>query len=77
MNKIVEKIWNETATEGESWQAQKLFLEVFAKQVVDETIAAILATDHRDYVFTTFDKAMTDGTTYRIVNHVRDHWGFK
>lgn len=51
--------------------------EAFAQQIVGETITAILATDHRHAVFTTFDRAAIDGAIQRIVNNVKNHWDFK
>ena len=51
--------------------------EVFAKQIVGETILAILATDHRHAIFTTFDKAAIDGATARIIEQIRKHWSFE
>ena len=48
-----------------------------AEEIVGETILAILATDHRHAMFTTFDKAAIDGATARIVESVRKHWNFK
>lgn len=51
--------------------------EAFAQQIVGETITAILATDHRHAVFTTFDRAAIDGATSRIIEQVRNHWNFK
>lgn len=47
------------------------------KQTVGETILAILATDCRDFVYTTFDRDRADGTIQRVVNQVRNHWGFE
>lgn len=48
-----------------------------AQRVVGETILAILATDHRHAMFTTFDKAAIEGATQRIVDSVTKHWNFK
>ena len=76
MNKIVEKIWNETATEDTSWEGQLAFLEAFAKQIVGETVLTILATDTRDLVYTTHDKGLRDGVVSKIVDSVRNHWSF-
>lgn len=43
-------------------------------QTVGECILAILATDTRDVVYTTFDKMMADAVTSRVVDHVRKHF---
>lgn len=51
--------------------------ETLVKQTVGETILAILATDHRHAMFTTFDRAAIDGATARIVDSVTKHWNFK
>ena len=51
--------------------------EQLVKQTVGETILAILATDCRDFVYTTFDRDRADGTISRVVDQVRNHWGFK
>lgn len=48
----------------------------FAKQIVGETILAILAADTRDVVYTTHDKAISDGVVSRVVDSVRNHWSF-
>ena len=52
-------------------------MKEFAQQIVGETILAILATDHRHAMFTTFDRAAIDGATARIVDNVTKHWNFK
>jgi hypothetical protein len=51
--------------------------EAFAQSIVGETILAILATDHRHAMFTTFDQAAVDGATQRIVDSVKKYWDFK
>jgi hypothetical protein len=51
--------------------------EAFAQQIVGETVTAILATDTRDIVHTTFDKQLVDGAISRVVDSVRNHWNFK
>lgn len=51
--------------------------ESLAREIIGETILAIMATDHRHAVFTTFDKSAMDGATQRIVDNVRKHWDFK
>lgn len=48
-----------------------------AQQVVGETILAILATDTRPLVYTSFDKDMAAGIIARVVDQVRNHWSFK
>ena len=49
----------------------------FAKEIVGETILAILAADCRDLTKTTYDKGFVDGVTSRIVESVRNHWRFE
>lgn len=48
-----------------------------AKGVVGETILAILATDCRDVIYTTYDLDRVQGIICRVVDQVRDHWEFK
>ena len=47
------------------------------RQTVGETLLAILATDTRDLVYTTFDKGMADSIIGRVVDQVRNHWSQK
>lgn len=49
----------------------------FAQQVVGETITAILATDLRSMVHTSFDKQLADSITSKVIDSVRNHWSFK
>lgn len=79
MNEKVKLCWQGAAelTEGNTWQDQQDFLEHFAKQIVGETVLAILATDCRDFVYTTFDRDRAEGTISRVVDQVRNHWGFE
>ena len=51
--------------------------EAFAQSIVGETVLAILATDHRHAMFTTFDKAAIEGATQRIIDTVTKYWDFK
>lgn len=72
--KIQEMI--EAATVEHQFQT-RVDYELLVKQTVGETILAILATDTRSLVYTTFDKGMVDGTVQRVVDQVRKHWNFK
>lgn len=71
MNARLEQVKNELQACGTYTPA------ALAQAIVGETILAILATDHRHAMFTTFDKAAIDGTTQRIVDAVTKHWDFK
>lgn len=70
-NERVQQIKDELTACGNYTQ------EAFAQSIVGETILAILATDHRHAIYTTFDKAAVDGATSRIIDQVRKHWNFK
>lgn len=48
--------------------------KLFADQIIGETVLAILATDTRDLVYTTFDKDQVDATMSRIIDQVRNHF---
>lgn len=48
--------------------------QVLAQQIIGETILAILATDCRDFVYTTYDRDRAAGTISRVVDTVRRHW---
>ncbi len=71
MNTKIQQIIDELQVCGNYTQ------EAFAQSIVGETILAILATDHRHAMFTTFDKAAVEGATQRIVDSVTKHWNFK
>lgn len=58
-------------------EADVIDLEEFAKQIVGETILAVLATDHTQAVYTTFDQQLMDGAVARVVDQIRNHWNFK
>ena len=53
--------WDETITK-------------FSNQLIGETILAILATDTRDIVYTTYDRDRVDAVISRVVDSVRDHF---
>lgn len=71
MNTRLEQVKNELEACG------TYSTEALVQAAVGETILAILATDHRHAMFTTFDKAAIDGATARIVDAVTKHWDFK
>lgn len=48
--------------------------DLLIKQVVGECVLAILATDTRSLVYTTFDRGLVDSTIARVVDSVRDHF---
>ena len=48
-----------------------------AQQIVGETIVAILATDTRSVIYTTYDKDQVQGIISLVVDQVRNHWEFK
>lgn len=79
MNDKIKQCWEWAAQahSGDSWAEQQAFLEEFAQQIVGETVLAILATDCRDFTYTTFDRDRVQGTIERVVDQVRNHWGFK
>lgn len=58
-------------------EADVIDLEEFAKQIVGETILAVLATDHTQAVYTTFDQQLMDGAVARVVDQIRNHWNFQ
>ena len=47
---------------------------LIVEQAVNETILAILATDTRDVVYTTYDRGFVAGVLSRVVDSVRKHW---
>ena len=49
---------------------------IIIEQAVGETILAILATDTRPLVYTTFDKGLANAVISRVVDSVRKHWNF-
>lgn len=75
----IEKIFQDPQFERlQNWcdigPVQTATLESFTQQVVGETILAILSTDTRSLVYTTFDKGLVDSTISRVVDQVREHW---
>lgn len=48
--------------------------QIFADKIIGETITAVLATDTRDIVYTTYDKDQVDATISRVVDQVRNHF---
>ena len=46
------------------------------QQVVGETILAILATDNRNLMYTTFDRDLVNTVVAQVVDQVRKHWNF-
>lgn len=80
MNTLVKQIWSEAAADMpavNTWQEQTQFMEQFAKQIVGETILAVLATNHTQAVYTTFDQQLMDGAVARVVDQIRNHWNFQ
>lgn len=56
----------------EEWIQQ--YNKNLVNQVVGETILAILATDTRPVVYTTYDKDQVSGIISRVVDQVRNHF---
>jgi len=56
----------------QDWIAQ--YNKNLVNQVVGETILAILATDTRPVVYTTYDRDQVSGIISRVVDQVRDHF---
>ena len=50
--------------------------EELGKQIVGETILAVLATKTNDLVFTTYDINLKDAIIARVVDSIRNHWDF-
>jgi hypothetical protein len=48
--------------------------DLLIKQVVGECVLAILATDTRDIVYTTYDRDQVAGIISRVVDQVRNHF---
>jgi len=46
----------------------------FSNQLIGETILAILATDTRSMVYTTYDKSVVDAVISQVVDSVRNHF---
>lgn len=78
MNTKIKELWDAAAKDtnhnNPSWQAQEEFIERLVKQTVGECVLAILATDTRSLVYTTFDRGLVDSTIARVVDNVRDHF---
>lgn len=53
--------WDETVTN-------------FSNQLVGECVLAVLATDTRSLMYTTYDKSVVDSVISRVVDSVRDHF---
>lgn len=47
------------------------------QQTVGETVLAILATDTREMIYTTYDKGLVDNIISRVIDQVRNHWNFR
>jgi len=58
-------------------QEQAALVELYAREVVGETILAILATNCKDIIYTTYDQDRVHGIIGRVVDQVRNHWEFK
>ncbi len=79
MNQHIATILKEPAfTRLHDWTyigpVQKAELEYFVQQVVGEAVLAILATDTRDIVYTTYDRDQVAGIISRVVDQVRNHF---
>lgn len=57
--------------------AQSQNPQELAQQIVGETVLAILATDTRDVIYTTYDQDQVRGIINRVVDQVRNHWRFE
>jgi hypothetical protein len=78
MNTKIKELWDAAAKDtndnNPSWQAQEEFIERLVKQTVGECVLAILATDTRSLVYTTFDRDLVASALSRAVDSVRDHF---
>jgi carbamoylphosphate synthase small subunit len=48
--------------------------QMFAKLIVGECVLAILATDTRSLVYTTYDRGVVNSVISKVVDSVRDHF---
>ena len=46
----------------------------FSNQLIGECVLAILATDTRQFVYTTYDRDMVAGIIAKVADQVRDHF---
>ena len=54
--------------------ARQNFVDSITSQIVGECVLAILATDTRQLVYTTYDRDMVGGIISKVVDSVRDHF---
>lgn len=77
LNAKVKEVWETSINNDDTWEGQVAFLQTFAQQIVGETVLAILATDLKDVIYTTYDQDRVHGIVARVVDSVRNHWDFK
>ena len=54
--------------------ARQKFVDEITQQIVGECVLAILATDTRSMVYTTYDKSVVDSVIAKVVDSVRNHF---
>lgn len=63
---------------GNSLQHQRqVDYEQFAKEIVGETVMAIITADCSQFTKTTYDKDFVDGVLSAVIDSVRNYWDFK
>ena len=83
INEQVKQILRECSTEqmtpvGTGIIHQRLVdYDSLAKQIVGETILAVLSTDTRDCEYTTVDKDTVNYVINKVIDNIRKHWSFQ
>jgi len=78
MNNIIKQIAKDSGLDvyglGTDYAKWDYVVQKFANELIGETILAVLATDTRDIVYTTYDRDRVDAVISRVVDSVRNHF---
>ena len=59
---------------GKDYAKWEATVTEFSNQLIGECVLAVLATDTRPIVYTTYDKSVVDAVISRVVDNVRNHF---
>jgi len=78
MNSKIKEIKRESGLDvyalGKDYAKWEHTVTEFSNQLIGECVLAILATDTRKLVYTTYDKSVVDSVIAKVVDSVRDHF---
>lgn len=78
MNSKIQEIVRDSRLDvyglGKDYAKWEATVTEFSNQLIGECVLAILATDTRQFVYTTYDRDMVAGIIAKVADSIRDHF---